>query len=399
MKPYLSFLFTTGFLLLASLPMPSVAQVLENSALREQALSVMQLVYDMRFDEAQAEIARLKRHHPEKPMAYFLHGINRYWQTNVARSMRVFGDEVEEQMGLALEKVEQYEDREDYAQTYHFLRFMAYAIQSRMHVLAQEDWSAANDARKVLDPLKAGFAYTDRSLELNFSTGLYHYYAKAYPRDHAYVRPFMVFFPEGDIEKGLGEMEQAASAPNLAQEEALYYLSEIYLFEDDRLDASLSAARRVYDRHPDNTWFRADLIRSLIAKGAYDEARSHIEAMVKAFEAQPGALSRNIDSRESRFTSNVMMRVYHYQGRLELEGPQQTLSAAIAALRRSLKVAQLGEITRDEYLPASWYYLGRCYDRQGKRKQATNAYETVLDLPDNERYRERARACLRQVCE
>ncbi|GAB4414848.1 MAG: hypothetical protein OHK0039_23030 [Bacteroidia bacterium] len=381
--------------LMCGLRAPVAGQVFHDESFKSRAMQGLEATYDFRFDEAERLFRALKRDYMRHPGPHFLLAVNRWWQSYISTGTH-YHAYIAAQLDTVLLLNQSLAGNRDYAVEYTFFQYMAYAFQARLYILRQEWFSAANAGRKALPYLQPGLAYADQSPEFYYSAGIYHYYAETYPAKHAYIRPFMMFFPDANATKGLAEMELAARTPNFTQVEAMYYLGDIYLEEEQDYTRALAIHQQLYQRYPGNTWFRRNYGRALVYAGKPAEAIAVLSGMVQRYEALAGHRTKVVTSRHSTYTTFVMQQVYHYLGRAYLS--QHNLAAAEQAFKQSLQCAALGTRPDDTYRAQSWYYLGRVYDRLGQRTAARDAYAHALVVENNEDIASDARYCLQKPC-
>lgn len=367
------------------------AQVFHDTTFRAEAARGLDYTYALDFAAADRVYRALKARYPRHPAPHFLMATNRWWQSYISTTSH-FHPEIHAQIDSVLALNEVLKEQPAHALEYTFFQYMGHALRTRLHILRQEWFYAANAGRKALPYLKDGLHYAQASPEFYFSAGIYHYYAATYPETHYYVRPFMVFFPNGDAKLGLQELEQAARTPNYTQAEAMYYLADIYLNQEQDTSRGLALGARLHQRYPGNTWFTLTYARALVVANQAQAALAHLDALVTAFEAQAGYRNRHITSLESRHTTLVMQYTYATRGRALFDLGQA--AAAEASLRASLHCHHLSHRASDPYLPETWYYLGRSLSAQGRASEAQAAYRRCLDLPANEAVRAAAKAAL-----
>ena len=371
------------------------AQVFHDQRFREIAQEGMELMYQQSHDEAQQKLEALKDLYPEHPGSYFLLATNRWWQSYMSTTS-MYHTYIGEYLDKALELNKKFSKNEEAYLEYTFFQYMCHAFKTRLHTLRREWWSAANQGRKALPYISDCIDLAATSPEFYFSAGIYHYYAESYPAEHSYIRPLMIFFPDGSAEKGLDEMEKAASEPNFTQIESMYYLVDVYIYWEKNFEKAIELSERLYRRFPQNTWFKAEYIRSLIYGESYEKALPLLEEMIHQFESIPGYDKRHIHAGESKYTAKLMIRIYHYQGLYEL-WKKHDYQGAMDYFHKSLQQADLAQLDAYAYLPADYYFMGVCYDFLGMRKEARASFEKVMDLEDNEIFAKRAKNCLDQA--
>ena len=63
---------------------------------------------------------------------------------------------------------------------------------------------------------------------------MYDYYAVAIPDKYPFLKPLMLFFPDGDRERGIEALQRTVRDGRFVRTEAAYFLLQIYyLFEND----------------------------------------------------------------------------------------------------------------------------------------------------------------------
>lgn len=365
------------------------AQILEDKYFLSQVDKGMSFTYNLQFEKAAEVYLVLQGEYPDHPGPHFMQALNRWWQSYISTTTH-YHEYVETQLDKALLLNKEFKDKPELELEYTFFQYMSYAFKSRLYILRREWFNAANAGRKALPFLKDGLGFTDQSPEFYFSSGIYHYYADVYPQDHGYVRPFMIFFPSGDSELGLREMELAANLKNFAQTEAQYYLSEVYIEEEKDYPKAVAIKKKLVLKYPNNTWFQADYVRALIFDEQYEKAENLVKEMRREFEKNPEHAHKHQTSLHTRYTTQLMVRNYLYQGIIFLQAHNDT-ELALSFFQKSLKMAEISNLRDDDHLPAVYYYMGICYEKMGDFEKAMAAYKEALSLEDNREVKEDAK--------
>ena len=378
----LVYLYNFLFLFIWLWGMNLQGQVFNDRHFREEAREGLEKLYNFEFDRSQQIFLQLQSAYSDHPAPYFLLALNKWWKSYISTTTAYY-ESIDQQLSKALALNEKYKNQADYKLEYTFFQYMCYAFRTRLYILKREWFSAAQNGRKALSYLSAGLSFTQRAPEFYFSSGIYHYYAATYPKKHVYVQPFMIFFPDGDADLGLKELNTAGQKDNFTQTEALYYLGDIYLEEEKAYEKALEIKKMLVERFPANTWFQADYGRALVYARKFTQAEDILNQMVQRFESIPGSATRHIPSTASTLTSLTMMRVYHYLGICQLKR-RLAYDAASDYFSKSLKMAELSGLEVDPHLPANMYYLGYCHDRMGNKPKAAEAYKKVLRMEENQ---------------
>ena len=93
--------------------------------------------------------------------------------------------------------------------------------------------------------MKKGFDLTEEYREFNFPVGMYNYYREKYPELHPVYKPFMFFFRNGDVSKGLRQLERSVKENVFTKPEAGMFLVHIYLYYENNPAAALKIIQQV----------------------------------------------------------------------------------------------------------------------------------------------------------
>lgn len=398
MKLVNQFLFfsLTSFLLIF-FTAPCISQVLERPELQQKIQPVVDNIYNLEHVTADRQLTDLYRLYPADPAIPLLRALNRFWQAELSRKHGYYNAYIYAQLEEAHDKNKAFENSPAAAKSYHFVEFMGYALEARLNYFEESDWGAVNAARKILSHLDEAIELAPGSPEFSLIAGLYHYYSVSYPRDKAYLRPFMGLFPDGDIELGLEELTYASGQSNVGQAQALYYLTDIYQFETGDHRKAMESAGNLHQLFPRNTWFHADYTRSLLKARRFSQARQECEKIRKQYESIGGSATRVIESTESQYTSQVMIRIYHYLGQLAYHGSGE-IQTAKSWFLKSQNMVRLSKMERYEYAAYNMFYLGLCEDKLGNRGRALDYYEAALDHPDAANIEQAVERCEEEPC-
>ena len=174
------------------------AQVLDRPDLRKDLQPVVQSIYNLDHGSASRELKVLEPAWPSDPAIPLLWALNEFWKAELSNKDMATHAMILQWLAEARKKNEPFEDDPSAQQSYHFVQFMAWALEARLRYFEEADWSSVNAARKVLSHLEPVIDMASGSPELSLIAGLYHYYSVSYPRDKSYLRPFMAFFPDGN---------------------------------------------------------------------------------------------------------------------------------------------------------------------------------------------------------
>ncbi|MEW6749896.1 MAG: hypothetical protein AB1505_02845 [Candidatus Latescibacterota bacterium] len=342
------------------------------------------LIYSLRFPEAERYFGEIARAEPDNPVGYFFLAMVEWWHVLLDLEDRShdepFYARVEKCIGVCDRRLEK--DPMDYDAI--LFKGGSIGFRGRLRGDRNQYLQAATDGLKVLPLLEKSRQLEPTNRDILFGLGIYNYFAEVMPQRHPVIRPVMVFLPDGDREQGLEQLRQAATEGKYTRAEAAYFLSQIHrTFEGDHR-AALEYLEYLHRRYPDNALFHRYRARSLVEVGRWAEAV---------------ALYGDYNERSQRRLTG-----YHVHGRLEAlyylgkhAFYQHRLGAAGDAFAA---VDSLGAATTRErdksFVAMANLMLGMTRDLEGKRHQATERYERVLRLTPNDDARDLARRLLRE---
>ena len=103
----------------------------------------------------------------------------------------------------------------------------------------RESWlKAADDGREALPIVEEAASLDPNNMDVQLGFGIYNYYAAVIPNENPLIKPLMIFFPDGDKEKGIQQLKNTAFNGKFAKYEARYFLMTLYYrYENNALIA------------------------------------------------------------------------------------------------------------------------------------------------------------------
>jgi len=110
------------------------------------------------------------------------------------------------------------------------------------------------------------------SPELMFGYGLYNYYAEWIPENYPALKPILWFFPNGDKELGVKQLNDVTRNALYTRIEAAVFLSRILYSDNIDREESMQITEYLADLYPDNPYFIRTYARQLYSMARYREA-------------------------------------------------------------------------------------------------------------------------------
>jgi tetratricopeptide (TPR) repeat protein len=226
----------------------------------------------------------------------------------------------------------------------------------------EEMMKAVNTARKAFPYMKKGMKLTDIQADFLFTTGLYNYYIEQYPEDHPIVKPFMIFFSDGNKKLGLQQMEGCSNKAIFTHVEAAYYSAYIYLKHESRSDKALIFMNNLMEKYPNNLLFVSKKAECLVNLARYDIAKPLVENLLKS----QGKL--------------YPLAGFLFQGIIEEKQAKNDILAE-AFYKKVLKIPADVRFTQD-YHAIAYLGLARISLREKNKKQAKQYLEKAIELSE-----------------
>ena len=333
------------------------------------------LIYSLRFDEAERYFEGLIAAHPDHPLGHFFLAAVTWWRILVDLEDR----SRDEAFYALLQRCIDVCDRRLEADPDDFDAILfkggAIGFRGRLRGDRRQFLQAARDGLRSLPLLEKSRRLEPENLDILFGQGVYNYFAEVIPKRHPVVRPVMWFLPDGDRELGLEQLRRAGREGRYARVEALYFLAQIHRLFEENDAAALPYLEQLHRRYPANALFHRYLGRALVG---VDRWREGI-AVYEEVEARSRAGDRGYHPRGRIEALYYIGRHAQRQGRL-----RETARALAAADSLSYGLGEKGEDQAVRgYVPLANLYLGIALDELGDAQAARLRFRRVLQLPDH----------------
>lgn len=351
----------------ASVP-DRAASILDEAFVREHGEAGLDRLYGMQFEEAKARFDKIDERYPDHPVGPFLKGLNLWWTIMLDLTDTSHDEAFIEQMNTVIDRCDALlnEDSEHFDAA--LFKAAAHGFLSRLHSNRYNWWKTIRNAQKAVNYVQKVEEVAPERGDYVFGSGMYDYYSDILPDEYSLSKAIMWMLPDGDKERGLTLLREAATNGRYVQTEAIYFLAKVqYLYEDD-FRASRRWASKLRERHPDNPFFHTFEGRVYARWGRWDEARSIFRTVLERCEA--GQSGYNVHMEE-------IARLYLAQDRLYQDEYKD-------ALRHLAELEQLTsrDIEDTRYRVLGYLYQGMVYDAIERREMAVNRYEKVLNMDD-----------------
>lgn len=262
-----------------NLSLAEAQNLLEDKAAQQTSLEALNHIYGWEFAQAKQKIETLKPKYGNHSVYYLLQALVLYWQyiplEKTHPQYQRYAQLLNRCSQLAEARLKRNKNnnaRKDVEAL--FFKLMPNGLQALGEIETGSLRRAVGYARRAYSAIKKGFKLKEQFSEFYFSTGLYRYYAKQFPKTRPLVKPFMIFFPAGNKQAGLRHLQTASQKALYTKYEALVFLADIYLrYESNQYLASLAFAQ-LSQLFPKNPFFVLKYAECLVHLGRYYEAQN-----------------------------------------------------------------------------------------------------------------------------
>ncbi|MBO3699133.1 tol-pal system protein YbgF [Roseivirga sp. E12] len=260
--------------------------LLLNMPLQIEITDAVDNMYNFNFHKAEVDFNWLKYRYPEHPLPYFLYGISTWWQMlpNLEAETPL-GDEFLAYMDSAIVKAKVLLEQDENNVEAAFFLAGSYGFKGRYHS-EKKNWGRAASAGKwalrYLEKTKGNEGF---SPEILFGDALFNYYSIWIRENYPMLKPILMFFPKGEKQLGIEQMEQVSKNAFYTRIEAIYFLMRIKAFEEQKTYDALRLGEQIYRKYPNNAYFHRFYAQMLYTTGQYQKAETESLDILKRIEA------------------------------------------------------------------------------------------------------------------
>ena len=373
----LAVVFLLGFVSVQAQPAESI---FDDPVVQAEVSEGLDRLYNMEFEAAARRFEHIARRYPEHPAGPFLEALNIWWEilpdladdTHDAAFYAAMQEVIERSDRLLKQRADAFDAM--------FFKGAALGFRGRLRSNRGEWFKAARDGLRAMDYVLDVVKREPDVADYAFGKGMYDYYAVAIPDKYPFLKPLMLFFPDGDRERGIEALQRTVRDGRLVRTEAAYFLLQIYyLFEND-FDHSVQYATWLRERYPGNSFFHTIEGRVYARWGRWDQADPIFEEVYARHKAGQTGYNASLAGQALFFMARSRMAYGEYEAALpHLDALQEpTIRGAV-----DYRFVTMGRL-----------YAGMAHDALGRRSRAVAAYREALTTKDWSNAHERARQYL-----
>jgi tetratricopeptide (TPR) repeat protein len=350
------------FLLLLIFSFQTFSQILKDPIAKNWIMDGLDKNYNFEFNLAEESFAKLQAKYPQSPAYSTLMQMMLYNQfapikdNPKAKSLFLF------HLQKAVELSEKLIKKNENDPEAIFFMLSSLANLAAWQADNDEMMKAVNTARRAFPFMKKGMKQTEILPDFLFTTGLYNYYIEQYPDDHPLVKPFMIFFSDGNKKLGQQQLDLCSKKAVFTAVEANYYSVYINLKHETRPEKALVTIEQLLAKYPNNLLYKTRKAETFIALNRFEMALPIITELIKA------------NGKVYPVAGNI------FAGILEEKWKKNDKEAEIL-YRKALKVPVDIRYTQD-YHAMAWLGLGRIALRASKKDLAKTNFKMAMKLSE-----------------
>jgi len=321
-------------------------------------------MYNFKFDRAEKQFKILQLKYPEHPLPYFLMGLSTWWKMMPNLNVEIHDDTFLAYMDTSITKAEKmYKNDKAKIEAAFFL--------SAAHGFRAEFYGERNSYGKATfagrNALKYLLEYKDNnelSPEFRYGVALYNYYEVWIKEEYPLLKPILLFFPNGDKEQGLKQLEEVSKDAFYTRTESQYQLVKIYSsIEENKDELALPIARYLHQTYPDNAYFQRLYARSSYYTSQVRELEPLCLDMLKKIEeGMPG-----YEEVSGRYAAYFLGKLYKFRN------PQKSKEYFLKAVAFGEKIGA----TEQGYYLYSLSNLAEFAEKEGDHATAEKYYTII----------------------
>jgi hypothetical protein len=260
--------------------------LLLDKSLQFRITETVNALYNFEFEKAERGFLVMQYQYPEHPLPYFLMGLSTWWKIAPDIENKKLDDLFLNQMEVVIDKAKKLLDDDPGNKEAAFFLAGAYGFQGRL-LSERKSWTKATFAGKnALKYLNLSRGEDELNPELLLGDALFNYFSVWIPENYPILKPVVAFFPKGDKELGLRQLEDVAQNAFYARVEAQYFLFRLYASEEKQPYKALAITDYLHSKFPNNPYFHRSYARHLYTVGRMTESKEQSEEILKRIEAQ-----------------------------------------------------------------------------------------------------------------
>lgn len=350
----------------------SIHSFAQNSDFDSRVNEGIKQIYNIKFTEAEKTFRSVMADYPEHPAGRFFLAMIDWWKILLDPDNESYDEIFFQKLEDVIYQCDQLLDKNPKDVDALFFKGGSIGFRGRLRAFRESWLKAADDGREALPIVEEAASLDPNNMDVQLGFGIYNYYAEVIPNENPLIKPLMIFFPDGDKEKGIKQLKNTAFNGKFAKYEARYFLMTLYYRYENNATIADDYAKLLLDDFPDNPVFEKWRGRIAVRRGDYFLADSVFRSVLLKADKNYFGYNRPNSLREA---------AYYVGNNLKNNG--QLDSAKIyfdKCITESKKIDKEGE--ESGFQVNAILYLARMAETLNKKDEAIKYYEELLNIRD-----------------
>ena len=335
-------------------------------------------IYSINFNDAEKTFLIVEKEYPKHPAGKFFNAMIVWWQIMLDLDNKFYDDTLYSKLGKVIDFCDELLDKNPNNVDAIFFKGGALGFRGRLLAYRESWFKAALDGKEALPLVKRTYELDNSNVDVQLGFGIYNYYIDIIPERYPATKAVLLFFPKGDKDKGLKQLNYVATDGKYTKIEAKYFLCGIYYQYEHNYNAALSIINELCFSFPNNPAFQKYKGRILNAKKNYTESE-------KLYKDILNKCSLNYTG----YNIRIKREANYYLGYINFT--EKKYLEAISYFEESKNISLEIDKNKDtDFKINSVLHLAMCYDTQNDTKKSARLYELVLDMEDKNNSHEKA---------
>ncbi len=250
--------------------------ILSDSVFMLRLKTEVDSIYNFQYKNSEKTYIELEEKHPDHAFTQLFYALMLYWKYFPITPESEYHDEYINRIENAILAAENILDEDKNNTESIFFNLMSRMFIMQYYADNQMSSKVIPHLSRSYKMITSGFDLKEDMTDFYFTTGIYNYYSEAYPKAHPIYKPIAYFFPKGNIELGLQQLEYNWKNGSFLGTESLFFLIYINLNFEANYSAALHYLKPLNDSYPNNPLYISYRIKTLLMLKEYELASEYI---------------------------------------------------------------------------------------------------------------------------
>ena len=329
-------------------------------------------IYNIKFTEAEKTFRSVIADYPKHPAGRFFIAMIDWWKILLDPDNESYDEIFFQKLEDVIYQCDQILDKNPKNVDALFFKGGSIGFRGRLRAFRESWLKAADDGREALPIVEEAASLDPNNMDVQLGFGIYNYYADVIPSEYPMIKPLMIFFPNGDKEKGIQQLKNTAFNGKFAKYEARYFLMTLYYRYENNSVIADDYSKLLHEDFPDNPVFEKWRGRIAVKRGDYQLVDSIFNSVLNKAEKKMYGYNTPNSIREAAYYIGTNLKNNGY-----LDSAKVYFQKCI---QQSQKIDEDGE--ESGFQVNAYIFLAQIEETMNRKSEAIRLYEKILNLRD-----------------